>query len=153
MVFNENEFIKRLHDLPEEIAMTHIFPKLSPNTLVWLNKDNYKQNHFIVQKMIPKGRHSQYPQGGHEAYIRDMVRKDNSFVFEQIINERQHKWLRMRKYLYSTYIFDTYLHFLAYFAFKSSAYKCEQIIKNIGLSELGEKWHKRSKVRNIKWSN
>ena len=153
MNFNEERFITKLHDLPEEIVMIHIYPKLSPETLVWLNKDKYKENHYIVQKMIPKGRHSQFPQGSHEAYIREMVRKDNSFVFHQIINERKNKWIRMRKYLYNPHIFDTYLHFLAYFAFKSSAYKCEQIIKNTGISELGEKWHKRSKTRNIKWSN
>jgi hypothetical protein len=82
-----------------------------------------------------------------------MIRNDYSFVFKQILNERKNKWVKMRKFLYKAENFTTYLHFLANFAFNNASYKCEQLIISTGLSELGEKWYKKSKIRNIKWSN
>lgn len=153
ITFNQANFISKLHDLPEEIVREYIFPKLSPETLVWLNREYYIKHHDIIYKLIPKGRHAQFPQGSYEAYIRYMVRNDYSFVFKQILDERKNKWVKMRKFLYKAENFTTYLHFLANFAFNNASYKCEQLIISTGLSELGEKWYKKSKIRNIKWSN
>lgn len=151
--FNEAGFISKLHDLPEEIVSEHIFPKLNPETLVWLNKENYIKHHDRIYKLIPKGRHAQFPQGSYEAHVRYIVRNDFSFVLKQILDERKGKWIKMRKFLYKSEWFSTYLHFLGNFAFNNASYKCERLINSVGLSELGEKWYKKSKTRNIKWSN
>ena len=153
IAFNEKTFMTKLHELPEEIAHEYILPKLSPETLVWLNKENYIKHHDKIYKLIPKGRHAQFPQGSYEAYIRYIVRNDHSFVLKQILNEKKEKWIKMRKFIYKADNFSTYLHFLANFAFNNASYKCEQLINSTGLAELGEKWYKKSKTRNIKWSN
>lgn len=151
--FDEEGFITKLQALPDEIAMVHIFPKLKPESLVWLNRENYIKYHYTLNKLIPKGRHAQYPQGSFEAFIRYTIRNDYSFILKQLLIERKDKWLKMRDYHYDTSYFNTYLHFLTYFAFKNASYKCEQLVNTVGKAELGEKWYKRSKVRNIRWSN
>ena len=142
-IVNETRVMSKLHDLPEEIVREHIFPKLSPETLVWLNKENYIKHHNIIHKLIPKGRHAQFIQGSYEAYVRYMVRNDYSFVFKQILNERKDAWIKTPHFIYKAKIYNTYLHFLAGFAFSNASYKCEQLIISVGLSELGEKWYKR----------
>lgn len=62
--------------LPNEIIQL-IKEYIPINKLVFVNSVYYKSYHYLIKKNIPL----------FENYIRDTIRRDNEYVFEQIIQE------------------------------------------------------------------
>jgi len=133
-----------LNFLPDDIIKEYIFPKLSPENLVWLTKENYIKYHYVIKDIIPKNRL--------ESYIRDIVRNDYSFVFNHLLDEQFNKWLNMKKYTYKCYIFENYIRFLMQFCIDNNSNKCLMLIQNKGSNYLKEKWSKKVKIKDCRWS-
>ena len=90
------------------------------------------------------------------ATLGGLSRNDHSFVFEQILDENFNKWRAMKKYLYRSCIFDTYLHFLIQFCIDNDSPKCRELIDRKASSVLNKKWHKHSRIRSSRssrWSS
>tara|TARA_Y100000385_G_C12780543_1_gene503319 strand:- start:94 stop:519 length:426 start_codon:yes stop_codon:yes gene_type:complete len=131
--------------LPDDIIKEHIFPKLSPVILVWLTKENYIKYHYVIKDIIQKNRL--------ESYIRDIIRNDYSFVFNYLLDEQFNKWLNMKKYTYKCYIFENYIRFLMQFCIDNNSNKCLMLIQNKGSNNFKEKWSKKVKIKDCRWSN
>ena len=90
MSLNLNNITK----LPEElIKIIHNF--LPIQAIVFTNKQNYNLYHPYIKKYI----------SNYENYIRDTMRRDNSFVFEKIMRENYKKWVEIKNYVYKKMIF------------------------------------------------
>jgi hypothetical protein len=85
--------------LPKEILniILDYFPICS---LVWVNKTYYLKYHSTIKQNIHQ----------FENYIRDIIRRDNSFVFNEILKENYKKWINMKKYVYKNLLFSNYLY-------------------------------------------
>ena len=70
--------MKLFEQLPSDI-LKYIFTFVPTTTKLWITKQNYKKHHHLVWDMIPDDQV--------ENYIREMVHRDNSFVFSFILKE------------------------------------------------------------------
>ena len=129
--------------LPDDIVHI-IFEKLLPYNKIFLNKEFYMKFNPIIDPYI----------NNCENYIRDIIRKDYSFVFKFIVERKFKKWLRMRNYSYNNIIYPDYVHFLLFFTSSNNAYKCNDLINlHLNLSGLKKEWRKNSRIKYNKWSN
>ena len=86
-----NVNMERIEYLPNELI--DIIKEYIPiQVLVWTNKTNYLKYHSHTRKYLSK--HLYF-----ENLIRDTIRRDNDFVFQQLLKENFLKWLKMKKYI------------------------------------------------------
>ena len=91
----EENLLNYIDKLPDELI--DIIKEYIPlEVTIFLNKTLYLKNHRVLKKHIPN----------YESYIRDMVRMNNVFVFEQICKENFKKWLFRRGILGWRHTFD-----------------------------------------------
>jgi hypothetical protein len=134
-----------INSLPIEIIK--IIKSFIPlSRLLFLNKELYFEHHKIVKQMVPFELY--------DNYIRDMIRKDALFVFEQIIKENLKHWLKMKKYKYENIVHDNYYYFLTSYCIENKSTKCRNLLKgfleNLGISK---NQHKNNRIINIKWKH
>jgi hypothetical protein len=138
-------FYKGVRKLP--VVIIDIISKYVPNVVyMWLNKEYYyKYHHLLSTYMNQKVR---------EQYIRQIVRKDDYFVFNQLLIENYSWWLKMTKYLHKDAIYANYLMFLNFYCLDNDSFECKELITNL-LKELGlsKNQHKKNIIRNIRWKN
>ena len=144
-IMNDDGVIRSIDFLPEDVVLYEIFPNLSNELLMDLNKTYYTRHHACFRNKIHGS--------NYESYIRRTARHDHFFVFEQILEENFDKWRSIKRYGYKSYIFDTYLHFLIQFCIDHDSPKCRELINKKASSVLNEKWHKNSKIKSTRWSN
>lgn len=141
---SNSTFWKLFDTLPID-TINCIVTFISPEILVWLNKENYIRYHACIRKQIPDKLF--------ESYIRYLVRKNHSFTLEHVIRENIDKWVQMKKYRYKNTLEPDYLNFIYHFAIQHEAQKSMEVINTIACDIIGTKWHKRNGVRSIrtKW--
>jgi len=81
--------------LPIEIEQ-YIKDFIPIQVLCFLNKKYYIKYHKYMKDWVPKELY--------ENYLRDMVRRDNDFVFNLLVKENYKKWLQIKKYRYKNTI-------------------------------------------------
>ena len=139
----EDNLLIYIDKLPDELI--DIIKEYIPlEVTIFLNKALYLKNHCVIKQFI----------SNYESYIRDMVRKNNDFVFEQICKENFKKWLFIKKYHYKSIIFSNYIYFLLYFCNENNSSQCREIIKS-HLTQHGliEKQHKKNIIKHIRWKH
>jgi hypothetical protein len=138
-----NELILRINLLPNELVNI-IKEYIHKKIMVFIDKTNYTLYHFSIKKYIPC----------YENYIRNMIRRDYAFVFEQIVRENYKKWMEIKHYIYENFVFKNYIYFILHFCIENDSQKCRSFIKNF-LKELGlcKNQHKKNVVKYIKWKN
>lgn len=112
--------------------------------LVFTNRENYRLYHPLIKPYIKDI----------ESYIRTMIRQDNEFVFNRIMEENCFKWYNIRKYQYKNMIFSNYLYFVISFCIDNDSNNCRKVVSDF-LKEhgLGKNLHKKNVVKYIKWKN
>ena len=111
---------KQINDLPDDII--HLIKEFIPlHHLVFLNKTYYMLYHYTIKKFIPC----------YENYIRDVIRRDNDFVFERIVRENRNLWLNMRKYQYKNMVFSSYIYFILFYCQENNAHLCRRKLLKI----------------------
>ena len=117
---------------------------MRPNITIFLNKDNYLKNNYLIRRYIRKNET--------ESYIRHMVRQDNYFVFEHLLVENTEKWLKMKKFYYKNIIYSNYLKFLESYCIDNESTKCRILITQL-FYELGlsKNQHKKKNSKYIRW--
>lgn len=130
--------------IPDDIVEFYIWPHIPIMTKVWLNKEYYIKYHSHIKKHINLLTN----------YIRDIIRVDYSFVFNQLINENLNIWLKPNNnFIYNNITFKDYLNYIHYLINKHNSNKCKAILftelKNCGLEK---KWHKYNTRKNIQWT-
>jgi hypothetical protein len=140
----EELLLKNINLLPDEIIsiIKEYIPKLA---LVFLNKTNYILYHNLIKKNIIRK---------YESYVRDIIRRDNVFVFERIFNENYKTWLKNNSYKYKNIIYKSYLVFIIECCIENGSNRCRMFIDNF-LKEHGlwENPHKKNIIKYIKWKS
>lgn len=140
---NEIFFFKKINNLPYDIIeqIKQFIPK---KILVFLNKSNYLLYHYTIKNYITN----------YENYIRDTIRRDNDFVFNNILIENYKKWLTIKKYTYKNIIFNNYLNFTNHYCIENDSTKCKKMLL-VFMKEHGlcKNQHKKNIVKHIRWKN
>jgi hypothetical protein len=139
----QNELITKINNLPEVIVdlIKEYIPK---KTLVFTNRENYNLYHSYIFISIKN----------YDNYIRDMIRRDNEFIFDKIVRENFNKWNNIKQYRYKNMIFKNYFYFTINYCIENDSDNCRKII-NIFLKEHGldKNLHKKNVVKYIKWKD
>lgn len=130
-------------DLPD--SLIELIKEFIPNkTLVFVNSTYYNLYHHLIKDSIPM----------YESYIRDMIRRDNEFVFNKIVSENIESWLKNRQYRYKNMIFTNYIYFVLFYCIENNSDRCREIIiTNLTKRDLSRNLHKKNVIKYIKWSN
>jgi len=117
-----------LSKLPQDLLDNYIFPHLDYNLKIFLNKEFYNNinSRFFIEKKIGTN---------FEIYLREIIRRDYSFIFQNIINEKLDRWFKKSNYKFYGIIYQNYLFYLLDYSIKYKSPKCELLIKN-GLDKL-----------------
>ena len=93
--------------------------------------------------------------GRYESYVRDIIRNDYNFIFENIFHRRYNDWMYRRyDYKYNNKIYSNYIDFLLFYANKNNSRKCYNLINlQLRLCEVKKKGCKNNRSIYNKWSN
>ncbi len=138
------KFIENLNKMPADIIY-EIYQFIPDEKLIFTNKENYNKLHPLVYNLIPK-RFT-------ENYIRDIVSRDNSFVFYYIIRERYQSWTKIKDYCFKNTVYPDYTCFIAHFCIMNESTKCKNIFYEY-IQEQGftVNQHKKNVVKHIRWN-
>ena len=129
--------------LPTDI-LRYIYTFVPTTSKLWLTKHNYIRDHHLVWDLIPSDQI--------ENYIREMVNRDNSFVFSFILKENFNRWLSFKKYHYKSIIYSNYIYFLLGLCVDSQSPKCRNVIRcKLEQTGLSKNEHKKNITTNIRW--
>jgi hypothetical protein len=137
------DIITKINTLSDDIII--LIKEFIPyKTLVFVNNNYYKLYHSTIQINITL----------YENYVRDMVRKDNYFVFEKILQENFDRWMKNKKYRYKNMIFTDYICFINYFCIENDSDKCKLVLyEYLQKRHLCKNLHKKNIIKYIKWTN
>jgi hypothetical protein len=132
--------------IPDDVINHYIYPFLPPTTLLWTNKKYYEKYHYLVEEMISKEDYNNY--------IRDIIRNDCGYVFQQILNEKIHKWCDKQKIFYKNNIYLNYLSYVYGICVENNSSKCKDILsRSMEEAGLSKNWYKKNISKNNRWSN
>ena len=140
----EEKILKKIQNqIPDEL-IDIIKSYLPIKSVVFLNKVNYLQHHSLVRNFISR---SQL-----ENYIRDMLRRDCVFVFNQILCENYKKWMKINHYVHNQVMYYNYIFFIKDYCIQHESPKCRQIVNDF-LTEKGlsKNKHKNNIHKNKRW--
>jgi hypothetical protein len=142
---DSKHFFQNIDNLPKELVLL-VSSYIPSATKISLNRDLYKQFHHLFKESINRKEL--------ENYIRSIVRRDNEFVFNQLLQENYNKWFNIKKYLYQDCIYANYIYFLKIYCAENDSIKCYEIINNL-IEKLGlsKNQHKKNIIRNIRWNH
>ena len=141
---NKEKFlINKINKLPD-VLIEVIKGYLTVISTLFLYKQNYITNHYLIRPFILKNKI--------ENYIRYMIRRDYDFVFQQILVENYIKWLEIKHYMYKNIIYKNYIYFIKDYCIENESVKCRNLI-NLFLKEHGlcQNQHKNNIIKNKRW--
>jgi hypothetical protein len=134
------DVIHKVSKLPDDI-IKHIKEFIPQYKLVFVNRHFYNSYHSLIRKMVPL----------YENYIRDMIRRDNEFVFEKIMEENIERWMKNKNYIYKNMIFTNYSYFINYFCMENNSQNCRKILYNyLTKCHLSINLYKKNTIKYIK---
>ena len=135
-----HEIIIHINKLPEDLI--NVIKEFIPlHILVFLDKTHYILYHSVVKQHICN----------YENYIRDVIKRDNEFVFERIVNENDSKWFQIKNYLYKNMIFKNYAYFVINYCIENDSNNCIKIMNDF-FKKLGlcKNLHKKNIIKYIR---
>jgi hypothetical protein len=135
--------ITAIHTLPVEIV--DIIKSYIPNSsLIFANKYYYTNYHYLLKYLIPKH--------NFDKYVRDIIRKDNDFVFQYILNDTIDNLFKIKNYLYKNIIYKNYLYFLSDYCIQNKSTNCRNVLNEyLKLRCLCQNRHKKNTYIHIRW--
>lgn len=135
--------IKEINDLPNEIKDI-IFEYIPNYRRVFINKFYYNSYHNLLTPFIQN----------YESYVRQMIRNDNTFVFDKIMRENIDLWIKNKKYYYENMIFNNHIYFIMYYCIKHDSENCRKLLNEfLSKHDLCRNLHKKKVIKYIKWNN
>ena len=138
---SEAILLQNVSKLPDELKI-FVSSFISKKVKMFLNKTLYFENHQFIKDYINCCKF--------ESYVRDVVRKDHSFVFNNLLVHNIDKWIKWKSYLFGNCVYYNYLVFLIFYCIDNSSTKCRELIqqkvKELGLSK---NQHKKNLIKYI----
>jgi hypothetical protein len=138
-----NTLTERIKKLPSDVINT-IKEYTQKKTFIFTNRENYNLYHHLIKKYIKN----------YDNYIRDMIRRDNGFVFNKIIRDNYQKWCEIKNYRYKNIIFKNYFYFTINYCIENESNNCRNTINSF-LKEhgLSKNLHKKNVIKYIRWKD
>ncbi len=125
-----------LQDVLNDDVIGVIKSFLPRETRVWLTKEDYLANHSVVKQMIPTNRYDQY--------IHDVIERDHSFVFTQILREQFDKFHKWKNFEKNGNRHHSYLTYLRDKCVEHNSFKCACAIDDFAnVKGFSQNWYKR----------
>lgn len=136
------ELLERIFSLPD-VLIDCIKEYIPLKEMVFISKEYYLLYHPFIKKMIIKN--------NYENYIRDTIRRDHHFVFQQMTKENWKRWLSIRDYRYKNSIYSNYVYFLKDFCLINDSTNCRNFLNSFLKEQgIGKNQHKKNIVKNIR---
>jgi hypothetical protein len=118
----ENFDLEKINKLPEDILreINQFIPK---EYFINTNKQNFTDYHYVIKPLLLK-------KNLFESYVRDMVRRDNDFIFKCILHENYDKWILIKKYNDDYVVYADYVSFLINYCIIHNSNRCRIILTN-----------------------
>ena len=140
----ENKLMIQIKKLPNEI-INQIKLYIPGVFLIFVNKQFYLENHVYLLKEI-------YLQKRYDKYVRKLITRDNYFVFQTMLSEKNAYSSSNKKYLYKNTEYKNFYFFLIDFCIENEASKCRNVLNEYLLKEgLCQNRDKKYKMRSIRW--
>jgi hypothetical protein len=137
--------IKNINNLPCELIYL-IKCYLPKSTLMFLNKSYYKKYHYLIKKFIIKN--------NFENYIRNIIRRDNDFVFSHILIDFNKELSKIKNYIYKNVMYKKYYYFLIDYCISNNSVKCRNTLNDfLNVQGLCQNRHKKNTSIHIRWKN
>ena len=101
IVVTSEYILQHIFLLPDDIIRV-IQEYIPARILQFTNKISYAAYHLQLRDVIYN----------YESYVREVVKRDYSFIFAQIIRENIYKWNNIKQYLYKNVIYASYIYFI-----------------------------------------
>jgi len=136
------ELLEKIISLPD-VLIDYIKEYIPFKQMVFSSKEYYLLYHAFIKNMILKN--------NYENYIRDTIRRDHYFVFEQMTKENWKRWLSIRDYRYKNSIYSNYIYFLKDFCLINDSTNCRNVLNSFLKEQgIGKNQHKKNIVKNIR---
>lgn len=137
------DILQDIFRLPDDIIRV-IQEYIPLHILQFTNKTSYMTYHLIKRDIIYN----------YESYVREVVKRDHSFIFDQILRENLQKWNNIKKYIYKNIIYASYIYFILYYCIENNSPKCRMVLSDY-LKEHGlcQNQHKKNITKHIRWKN
>ena len=139
-----SEFIlQHIFLLPDDIIRV-IQEYIPLRILQFTNKISYAAYHLHIRDIMYN----------YESYVREVVKRDYSFIFELIIRENIEKWNNIKQYLYKNVIYASYIYFILNYCIEHNSQKCRTVLCDF-LKQHGlcQNQHKKNITKHIRWKN
>jgi len=140
---NNEGLLQRIFMLPDDIIRV-IQEYIPLHVLRFTNKASYAAYHLQVRTLLYN----------YESYIREVVKRDYSFIFDILIRENIQKWINTKKYLYKNVIYASYIYFIWNYCLEQHSQLCQIALSNF-LKQHGlcQNQHKKNITKHIRWKN
>lgn len=135
--------INKINELPCDLII--LIKSFLPKTcLIFLNNYYYKKYHYLIKKIIDKN--------NFENYIRDTIRRDNNFVFYQILMDFHKNFSKIKKYVYKNIMYQNYFYFLTDYCIKNNSERSRNTLNDfLRVQGLCQNRHKKNTFIHIRW--
>lgn len=114
--------LQKINTLPEDMVR-EIIGFIPKSVFVSTNKKNLAEYHHTIKPLLMK-------KNVYESYVRDMIRRDNDFIFYYIVKENYERWKSIKGYIDEYTVYPNYAVFLMNFCFVVNSDKCRQVLHN-----------------------
>jgi len=140
--------------LPKELVEVEIFKYLNGEQLLFTNKKYYESN--IIKYRLTNNKFSYAKFGLNlDHYIKIIIKNRYDYIFSLLIREKYNHWVKIKKYKFRGYRYNTYIDLLDQLCIEYQSTKCRNSIqsyeKNNGFLRKN-KYKKMRRINNI-WSN
>ena len=112
----------KIKELPDDMV-NEIRMFIPDICFVFTNKENMAKYHHATKPILMK-------KNVFETYVRDIIRRDNDFIFSYILKENYNKWKSIKDYLDAYTIYPNYVVFLMNYCFTNHSDKCRIVLHN-----------------------
>jgi len=141
--WSSEHILQHIFLLPDDIIRV-IQEYIPVRVLKFTNKISYAAYHLHLRDVIYN----------YESYVREVVKRDYSFIFAQIIRENIEKWNNIKKYLYKNVIYASYIYFILNYCLEHNSQQCRTVLSSF-LKQHGlcQNQHKKNIIKHIRWKN
>ena len=138
-----NHILQHIFMLPDDIIRV-IKEYIPLHILQFTNKISYMAYRINKTNLIYN----------YESYVREVVKRDHSFIFIQIIRENIQKWNNIKKYIYKNVIYASYIYFIWNYCIENNSQKCRMVLSDyLKQHGLCQNQHKKNITKHIRWKN
>tara|TARA_B100000073_G_C23670681_1_gene548491 strand:+ start:621 stop:995 length:375 start_codon:yes stop_codon:yes gene_type:complete len=122
-----------------------IFEHVRDEEKIFVNKEYYFKYHHLLKNKIDSKHY--------DNYLRDIIRNDNSFVLNQLLEENYEKWLSKKKRIHKNIIYNNYTDYLIGLCLDYESTKCRELINDFYNNKgLSKNLHKKNRNNNKRWT-